>query len=74
MLYTSGVFDREAHKEYVIPVVVRDNGYPSLSSTNLVTVVIGDVNDHDMSDGAKHVTLYRIASQYATDTASRLVR
>lgn len=57
-LYTTSVLDREQQKEYRVPIVVRDSGYPPMSATCAVTVVVGDVNDNDMADGWKTVLVY----------------
>lgn len=62
-LYSKTTFDRETQSVYSVPVVVRDSGYPSLSSTCAVTVTIGDVNDNDMKDGWKNVTVYYISDE-----------
>lgn len=34
-------FDREVQKEYLVPIVIKDNGYPSKSGTSTLTVIIG---------------------------------
>lgn len=57
-LYTTTVLDREQQKEYHVPIVVRDSGYPPMSSTCMATVIVGDVNDNDMADGWKAVVVY----------------
>lgn len=46
-LFTTGVLDREAMALYRLTVIARDK-HPThpLSSSTLVTVLIGDVNDH----------------------------
>lgn len=59
ILYAKTTFDREQKKEYQVPVIVGDAGYPSLSATCLVTVSIADLNDNfDMKDGWKNVQVY----------------
>lgn len=51
-------FDREKQKEYLIPIVICDSGQPVRSSTNTLTVVIGDENDNLMKPGAMEVLAY----------------
>ena len=54
-------FDREATKQYTIPVVVSDNpgAYPkSLTGTSLFTVIIGDENDNDMKPGSSVINVF----------------
>ena len=63
VLYSNVPFDREAQKQYIVPVVIRDSGYPSLSATASLTVSIGDLNDHEMKDGFKDVTVYCISQE-----------
>ena len=58
-------FDRETQKRYTIPIVVRDGGYPSLSSTCLVNVIIGDLNDNEMKDGWKDVNVFYIDMKFS---------
>ena len=52
-------FDREKQKEYLIPIVIRDDGYPPMSATSTISVVIGDVNDNKMSPGQKSIMVYK---------------
>lgn len=44
-------FDRERQKEYRLPVLMTDSGSPQMSSTQTLTVVIGDRNDHPHKAG-----------------------
>ncbi|OTF80985.1 Cadherin-like protein [Euroglyphus maynei] len=60
ILYSRQTFDREQQKQYRIPIVVNDSGYPSLSSTSIVTITIADINDNDMKDGWKNVYVFNI--------------
>ncbi|CAG2164912.1 unnamed protein product, partial [Oppiella nova] len=53
-------FDREVEKEYLLPIVVKDNGFPAQTATNTLTVVIGDVNDNHMRNGWKRITVFYI--------------
>ncbi|XP_075675541.1 putative neural-cadherin 2 isoform X3 [Dermatophagoides pteronyssinus] len=60
ILYSRQTFDREQQKQYQIPIVVNDSGYPSLSSTTFITITIGDINDNDMKDGWKNVHVFYV--------------
>ena len=51
-------FDREQRKNYIIPIVVTDNGVPKLSATSMLNVVIGDRNDNPMSNGTSSILVY----------------
>nr|XP_054596935.1 neural-cadherin [Nothobranchius furzeri] len=51
-------FDRERQKEYRLPILMIDGGFPPMSSTNTLTVVIGDRNDHPHSPGHTHFIVY----------------
>lgn len=67
VLYSKVPLDREAQKQFIVPVVIRDSGYPSLSSTASVFVNVGDFNDNHMKqDNAfKDVFVYTISPQDA---------
>ena len=51
-------FDREKQKEYLIPIVIKDSGNPSMSGTSTLTVIIGDTNDNKMQPGQKDIMVY----------------
>lgn len=57
-VYTNVTFDREEQKEYQVPIVIADSGNPSLTSTNTLTVIIGDENDNEMYPGKKEIFVY----------------
>ena len=57
-------FDREALKEYLVPIVIRDSGHPTMSGTNTLTVVIGDVNDNQHHPAHKDVYAYVYVGLY----------
>lgn len=57
-LMATRTFDREARKEFAVPIVITDSGRPAMSATSTLTVVIGDENDNPMSDGASAVLVY----------------
>lgn len=54
-------FDREQQKEYLIPIVIKDSGKPSMSGTSTLTVIIGDLNDNKMQPGSKDIFVYNYA-------------
>ncbi|XP_047366877.1 neural-cadherin isoform X7 [Vespa velutina] len=56
-------FDREQQKEYLIPIVIKDSGNPSMSGTSTLTVIIGDSNDNKMQPGSKDIFVYNYAGQ-----------
>ncbi|XP_043837810.1 protocadherin gamma-B5 isoform X22 [Dromiciops gliroides] len=45
-LMTDGPLDREQTPEYNITVIAIDKGNPSLSTSKILTLVVGDVNDN----------------------------
>ncbi|XP_026213453.1 protocadherin alpha-8-like [Anabas testudineus] len=45
-LVTRSPLDREKQSEYIITVVAKDAGLPSLSSEKIIHVVVSDVNDN----------------------------
>ncbi|XP_018422727.1 PREDICTED: neural-cadherin-like [Nanorana parkeri] len=51
-------FDRELQKVLYLPIVITDSGSPPLTSTNTLTVVIGDRNDHPHSSGHMDYHVY----------------
>ncbi|KAG9510290.1 Neural-cadherin [Fragariocoptes setiger] len=56
--------DREHQKEYHLPIIIKDNGAPSLSGTSTLTVIVGDVNDNRMHPGSKTIFVYNYKGQY----------
>ncbi|XP_054283546.1 neural-cadherin-like [Macrosteles quadrilineatus] len=51
-------FDREKQKQYFVPIVICDSGQPVKSSTNTLTVIVGDINDNPMYPGSMEVQAY----------------
>ena len=62
VIYSRTTFDREVEKQYLLPIVIKDNGFPAQTSTNTLTVVIGDINDNPMRNGWKRITLFYIGN------------
>ncbi|XP_049790267.1 neural-cadherin-like [Schistocerca nitens] len=52
-------FDREEKKEYFIPILVTDSGYPPLTGTTTVRIVVADINDNKMKPGRKNIQVYK---------------
>uniref|UniRef100_A0A6G1SIF4 Neural-cadherin n=1 Tax=Aceria tosichella TaxID=561515 RepID=A0A6G1SIF4_9ACAR len=63
-ILTKQYLDREAQKEYQVPIIIRDSGNPPLSGTSYLTVVVGDVNDNKMLPGGKTIFVYNYRGQY----------
>ncbi|XP_010172162.2 neural-cadherin [Antrostomus carolinensis] len=51
-------FDREVQKVFYLPILITDSGIPPMSSTNTLTVNIGDQNDHPHSAGYMECLIY----------------
>ncbi|KAM4688915.1 neural-cadherin-like [Discoglossus pictus] len=51
-------FDREEHKMFYLLVLITDSGSPPLTSTNTLTILIGDRNDHPHSSGHMDCIVY----------------
>lgn len=71
-VYTKQVLDREVQKEYQVPILIRDNGNPSLSGTSYLTVIVGDVNDNKMHPGGKTIFVYNYKGQYKNIPVGRV--
>ncbi|XP_048386187.2 neural-cadherin isoform X1 [Stegostoma tigrinum] len=52
------MFDREDQKILYLPLIITDSGFPPMSSTNTLTITIGDVNDHPHSAGFMEFLVY----------------
>ncbi|XP_068200505.1 neural-cadherin-like [Palaemon carinicauda] len=51
-------FDREVQKEYYLPIVIVDSGFPPMTGTSTLIIIIGDENDSLMLPGEKQVLVY----------------
>ncbi|XP_039592498.1 neural-cadherin [Polypterus senegalus] len=51
-------FDREEKKIYYLPILITDSGHPPMSSTNILTIIIGDRNDHPHKAGHTEFIVY----------------
>lgn len=60
-------FDREAQKEYFIPIMISDGGEPKMSNVSYLHLIIGDENDNDMKPGSSSIFVYNYKGE-APDT------
>ncbi|KAJ6666039.1 hypothetical protein lerEdw1_000943 [Lerista edwardsae] len=51
-------FDREKQKVFHLPIIITDSGTPPMSSTNILTITIGDENDNSHEAGHKEIYVY----------------
>lgn len=61
------VFDREEQKQYFIPIMISDSGYPRMSNVSIFHLIIGDVNDNAAEDGQSTIFVYNYKGE-APDT------
>ncbi|KAJ6663946.1 hypothetical protein lerEdw1_008900 [Lerista edwardsae] len=66
MLTALQTFDREVHKEFYLKILIADSGSPPMSSTNTLTVSIGDQNDHPHAAGFMECLVYSYNGKPAT--------
>ncbi|XP_076729842.1 protocadherin alpha-8 isoform X22 [Maylandia zebra] len=57
-LVTKTTLDREKQSQYIITVVAKDGGQPSLSSENTISVTVSDVNDNRPEFSLSPYTFY----------------
>nr|XP_033948851.1 protocadherin alpha-2-like [Pseudochaenichthys georgianus] len=57
-LVVNGPLDRETISEYNVVIVATDGGTPPLSSTNIVTVHVSDVNDNPPRFSEPFINIY----------------
>ncbi|XP_063353931.1 protocadherin alpha-8-like isoform X20 [Pelmatolapia mariae] len=57
-LVTKTTLDREKQSQYIITVVAKDGGQPSLSSKNTISVTVSDVNDNRPEFSLSPYTFY----------------
>ena len=67
---TSSVFDREKAKTYELPIVMWDmrgqGGSGSMTGTNTLTIVIGDVNDNEHFPGHQDIFVYNYKGELSS--------
>ncbi|XP_061450651.1 neural-cadherin-like [Rhineura floridana] len=59
-------FDREKQKVFHLPIIITDSGSPPMSSTNILTITIGDENDNSHKAGHKVVYVYVHRGKWST--------
>lgn len=69
MLTALHTFDREAHKAFYLPILIVDSGNPPMSSTNTLTVNIGDRNDHPHAAGSMECLVFSFNGKKTGDDA-----
>lgn len=57
-------FDREKQKVFHLPIVITDSGIPVMSSTNTLTITVGDENDNCHEFGHKDIYVYSNKGKY----------
>ncbi|XP_022647325.1 neural-cadherin-like isoform X4 [Varroa destructor] len=63
VVHSKEQFDREVQKEYLVPILIKDSGSPSLTGTSTLTVIIGDSNDNRMHPGSKNIFVYNFKGE-----------
>ncbi|XP_045130452.1 putative neural-cadherin 2 isoform X1 [Portunus trituberculatus] len=58
VVWTRVALDREERPALLVPLVVGDAGWPSLTATVTLTLHVADVNDNPMAPAAKNVTVH----------------
>ncbi|XP_063876233.1 putative neural-cadherin 2 [Scylla paramamosain] len=58
VVWTRAALDREERPVLLVPLVVGDAGWPSLTATVTLTLHVADVNDNPMAPAAKTVTVH----------------
>ncbi|XP_053257900.1 neural-cadherin-like [Podarcis raffonei] len=59
-------FDREKQKLFHLPIIITDSGSPPVSSTNILTITIGDENDNSHEAGHKVIYVYVHRGKWST--------
>ena len=70
-LWLSAALDRETGANFSIVIEVADGGFPQLSNTTIVYIIVTDVNDNGprFLEGTGHHTTFTAAATYNNDTA-----
>lgn len=66
-LVALAVYDREEQKEYFIPIMITDSGYPRMRNVSILHLIIGDENDNPMKEGKSNIFVYNYKGE-APDT------
>lgn len=65
-------FDREAQKEFFIPIMISDGGEPRMSNVSYFHLIIGDVNDNDMKEGSSTIFVYNYKGEAPSTEIGRV--
>lgn len=63
-------FGREKQKVFHLPIAIADSGIPAISSTNTLTITIGDENDNCHKSGHKEIYVYSNKGKCCLDITS----
>uniref|UniRef100_T1ILH8 Neural-cadherin n=1 Tax=Strigamia maritima TaxID=126957 RepID=T1ILH8_STRMM len=66
-VYVKRTLDREQKKRFKIPIRISDSGKPTQTGTSTLTVIVGDVNDRDMTDGKTDIMVYAFKGKTTTN-------
>ncbi|XP_063876237.1 putative neural-cadherin 2 isoform X2 [Scylla paramamosain] len=72
VVWTRMALDREEHPTLLVPLVVGDAGWPSLTATVTLTLHVADVNDNPMAPAAKTVTVHTMQRKGAAVPLGRV--
>ncbi|XP_063876229.1 putative neural-cadherin 2 [Scylla paramamosain] len=72
VVWTRAALDREERPVLLVPLVVGDAGWPSLTATVTLTLHVADVNDNPMAPAAKTVTVHTMQRQGTTVPLGRV--
>ncbi|KAL8181909.1 UNVERIFIED_CONTAM: hypothetical protein K2H54_034219, partial [Gekko kuhli] len=72
MLTALRTFDREVHKVFYLPILIVDSGHPPMSSTNTLTVNIGDRNDHPHAAGSMECLVFSFNGMLPTTVLGKI--
>ncbi|XP_045129934.1 putative neural-cadherin 2 isoform X2 [Portunus trituberculatus] len=72
VVWTRAALDREERPSLLVPLVVGDAGWPSLTATVTLTLHVADVNDNPMAPAAKTVTVHTMQRQGAAVPLGRV--
>ncbi|XP_077567014.1 neural-cadherin-like [Stigmatopora nigra] len=65
-------FDRERQSDFLLPVVMTDSGYPAMTATSTLTIIIGDQNDNAHQAGEKDIYVYSRRGKMANVTLGKV--
>ena len=71
VVWTRAALDREERPTLLVPLVVGDAGWPSLTATVTLTLHVADVNDNPMAPAAKTVTVHTLQVRPSTRLAAQ---